>query len=80
MNHYTLEKTTEMYEKVYTQLINTVTEQEALDTWNMYKLDIDHLRKYNKLAFDILYHTYKHILLGHDKKGEKNVSREDNTT
>lgn len=80
MNYYTLEKTTDMYDKVYTQLINTVTEQEARDTWEMYKLDIGTLKLHNKLAYDILKHTYEHIILGHNKIGEKNVSRNNPTT
>ena len=80
MNYHTFEKTTDMYDKVYTQLINTVTQQEAKDTWEMYKLDISTLKLHNKLAYDILLHTYEHIILGHNKNGEKNVSRNNPTT
>lgn len=81
MNHEMLTKTTAIYDKIYSRLMNTVTEQEARDTWDMYKLDIKFLKLHNNLQYDILQTTYNIIIDGHNQiRGKRYVQRNSQTT
>jgi hypothetical protein len=81
MNHEMLIKTTEIYDKIYSRLMNTVTEQEAKDTWDMYSLDIKYLKLHNNLQYDILQTTYNIIIDGHNHiRGKRYVQRNSQTT
>jgi hypothetical protein len=81
MNQAMLNKTTEIYDKIYSRLMNTVTKQEAMDTWDMYSLDIKFLKLNNYLQYDILHSTYNIIIDGHNQiRGKKYVQRNSQAT
>lgn len=81
MNHEILNKTTEIYDKIYSRLMNTVTEQEAKDTWDMFSLDIKFLKLHNNLQYDILQTTYNIIIDGHNQiRGKRYVQGNSQTT
>lgn len=75
--------TQQKFDLIYERLVNSVTEQEISDTWNMYSLDLKFLQMHSNMHYDTLKIIYQDILVGVNQtynKENNNVFRNNQIT